>query len=95
MEDNSYFKKALGDFSFDVAAGAAIRHLYDAGLSVDEIKDRLDYPTSKEKIQSCIDKYLRQKEEEASTGVTYKIIKETDPYGRTSFRRVRKDDKEI
>ena len=32
-----YLKKALSDFTFDVASGGAIRHLADRGYTVQEI----------------------------------------------------------
>ena len=53
-----YFQSALADFTGDVASGDAIRHLADLGYSIDEIHERLDFPTPKEKIASTVWKHL-------------------------------------
>lgn len=89
-----YFKKALSNFTQDMANGGAIRHLWDLGYSIRQIKEQLDYPVSFEKIQEvvwnhllntgviCYDKPGNGSQEK----VTY--VKEYDKYGRTSFRKV-------
>ena len=51
MEEGKYFQKALADFTHQVASGGAIRHLTDLGYTVKQIMDRLDYPTSFERVQ--------------------------------------------
>ena len=90
-----YFQSTLADFTSDVASGDAIRHLADLGYSVDEIHERLDFPTPKEKIASVVWKHLVRTgviclEEPGKTPrekVSY--VKEYDSFGRTSFRQVR------
>ena len=95
--DNNFFNRSLSDFSFDVACGAAIRHLFDIGLSADEIKKQLTYPATLDQIKSTIWKYLSDsgkvllekpdKElEREPYRVTYEKVQ--GQYGRTSFRQV-------
>ncbi|MCR4840547.1 MAG: hypothetical protein K5848_03280 [Lachnospiraceae bacterium] len=81
------FDSALHNFVSDTAYGAAVRRLYDAGLTVPEIKARLDFPASAEQIEKVIEDYKRKK---ASSSADYEYIKETDGAGRTSFRKVPK-----
>ena len=52
--ENKYFKEALADFAFDVAAGSAIRHLYELGYTEEEIAKRLDYPVSGARISAYV-----------------------------------------
>ena len=96
-EENTgrYFTSALADFTSDVASGDAIRHLADLGLSVDEIYDRLDFPTPKEKIASVVWKHLiktgviRMEEPDGTPREKVSYVKEYDSFGRASFRQVR------
>ncbi len=86
MEDR-IFQKALSDMSFDFAARGAIRHLYGLGYSAEEIRDRLSYPLSLERIReelALIEKERTDPVEKAE----YERV--TDAYGRSSFRRVKK-----
>ena len=89
------FRKALSDFSFDVASGGAIRHLTDLGYTVKQIQERLDFPTPYERIQKAVWERL------ADTGVILteepgperaqekvRYVREYDSYGKASFRRV-------
>lgn len=88
--ENNYFRQALSNFTFDVACGAAIRHLDDIGYTPEQIKERLDYPATMSQIESTLKAYHAQKEKENESGASYEIVEETDEYGRTSFRRVKK-----
>lgn len=90
-KENKYFQQALHNFTSDVAYGAAVRHLYDLGMSPEEIQSNLDYPTSIEKINKVIASYIKEKEDAKSTGSAYEIRLEYDEYGRRSYRRVKKD----
>lgn len=96
MAEQEYFKKALADFTFDAAAGSAIRHLADNGLTVKQIAGQLDFPVKEEKIGKIVwEHYLktgRIRKEEPGNGVAseeYTYVTEYDAYGRKSFRRVK------
>lgn len=91
------FSKALHDFTFDVAGGAAIRHLANLGYTVPEIKKQLDYPMSETQIAQAMWKHLIDTgiialEDPADNPpkerVTYVSCK--GEYGRTYFKRVAK-----
>ena len=95
--NNKAFNKALDNFAFDMAGRGAVRHLFDIGMSVAEIHDELLYPVPKEKIREEIWAYLLENgvvllEEpgEKRRNVQYEFVKETNEYGRVSFRRVEK-----
>ncbi len=96
MAEQEYFKKALGDFTFDAAAGSAIRHLADSGLTVKQIAKNLTFPVPEEKIGRIVWEHFiktgRIRREEPGNGATseeYTYITEYDTYGRKSFRRVK------
>lgn len=94
MSEQSFFHNALGNFTFEVASGGAIRHLTDLGYTVKQIYERLDFPTPMERIQSQVWERLLE------TGViltdepgsirreTADYVREYDRYGKASFRRV-------
>ena len=93
---NKDFKSALENFAFDAACGRAIRHLYDIGMTAEEIEKRLDFPTPLSRIQSEIAAYEEQKE--ANGGISYRYERVYGKYGRTYLKRVsdeagREDDK--
>ena len=44
MAEQEYFKKALGDFTFEFAGGNAVRKLARQDYSIEEIAKKLDYP---------------------------------------------------
>ena len=52
-----YFEKALADFAVDFASGGAIRVLADKGYTVRQIKERLDFPLSMEKVRELVWKH--------------------------------------
>ena len=89
--NNKHFSQALSDFTFDAACGGAIRHLADNGYTVNEIKERLDYPTSLDNIRNCVFKHFQDKkliltEDPAFTsgaGVIYEKV--YDSFGHASF----------
>lgn len=96
-KNNKIFNKALDNFTFEMAGRGAIRHLFDLGMSVSEIHDELLYPIPEEKIREEIWAYLLETnvillEEpgEAHKNIQYEFVKETNEYGRVSFRRVEK-----
>ncbi len=93
--EQSYFEKALSDFTFDMASGGAIRHLTDLGFSVNEIAERLDYPTPVEKIKETVWKHLVQQgilcmDDPTVTTKAEKITykQEYSDTGKMTFRRV-------
>ena len=57
-EHSGYFEEALSDFLYDAASGGAIRHLVDAGHSVEQIIDELDFPTPRERVEKTVQRYL-------------------------------------
>ncbi len=78
-----------------MASRGAIRHLFDLGLSASEIHDELTFPTPVEAIKNELWNYLLESkiilaEEPAveDAGVRYEFIRETNEYGKQSFRRV-------
>ena len=90
--ENRFFNEALKDMTFEYACGAAIRHLVELGLSPEEIKKRLDYPVSVEKIKGYIDKNLISGDGlENKPNDGYEMILEYDEYGRRSYRKIKKD----
>lgn len=96
MAEQEYFKKALADFAFDAAAGDAIRHLADLGLSVAQIATKLNYPVKEEKIGKVVWEHFLKKRrilrEEPGSGKSseeYTYVTNYDAYGRKSFRRVK------
>jgi len=90
-EQSKVFQKAVSGFTFDLAARGAIRHLYDLGYSAEEIRPRLSYPVSVAQIEQELETYEEEKRAAESGLPQYEFIKETDSYGRTTFRRVRKE----
>ncbi len=88
MENNGYFKKALSAFTADTAYVAAIRHLYDTGMDALQIEKHLTFPVSRERIEQVIRDY-EEEQKHSDEGYTY--VQETNPYGRRSFRRVKKE----
>ena len=56
--DNTYFNKALANFTNDVAYGGAVRKLVGQGCTVKEIKAKIDYPVSESKIAEMVWKYF-------------------------------------
>ena len=91
--DNSYFKKALSDFAFDVAYGDSIKHLYESGYSPQDIKKHLQSSLTTEQITSVISKYKERGEIQENQGSVnnnisyYTYEKVYDEYGHASFIR--------
>ncbi|MCM1256806.1 MAG: hypothetical protein NC307_03025 [Roseburia sp.] len=90
-----FFKRALKNFSQDMANGGAIRHLWNLGYSVSQIMESLDYPAPYERVQNVVWDHLVDtgvicltKPERAHRQEQVSYVKEYDKYGRTSFRRV-------
>lgn len=95
MGENTYFQKALADFTYETASGGAIRHLADLGYTVKQIGEMLDYPTPCERIQKTVWEHLVSRavillEEPGNGSRTQKTVyvKEYDKYGKSTFRRV-------
>ena len=91
MSNNKYFREALTDFAFDAAYGDSIRHLYDSGYTPAQIKEYLGSEAlTEQKICEVIDKYNGTKHNSLNNNCDYEIVKEYDPYGRSSFVRKKK-----
>ena len=52
--EQSYFKSALSDYVYEAAGGGAVRHLADAGYTVAQIMERLDYPVPFARVQKTV-----------------------------------------
>ena len=91
MEENTYFQKALANFTAEFAYVGAVKHLHDLGLAPEEIQKQLSYPVSLEQISRVIQEYEKEK---ANPEASVRFVQDTDQFGRKSFRMVRKDDNE-
>ena len=58
QEKQKYFEEALSDFVHDVASGRAIRHLVKQGYTTDQIMQRLDFPTPRERVEQTVYRYM-------------------------------------
>lgn len=90
---SNYFNEALHNFTSDYAYGSQVRSLYNKGLSASQIKEKLDYPVSIEKVSSYLWDYLITSNQVVfnesdilSNPSAPKYSMETDSYGRRSFR---------
>lgn len=97
MSTERFFQEALTNFTFDVACGAAIRHLADCGYSPAQIQKKLDYPASFEQIQKVFFEHLCDSgillmEEPTFKSIEKKpeFVREYDSYGKPSFRMLSK-----
>ena len=95
MAENDYFKQALSSFAIDMASGGAIKHLTNQGYTVQQIANKLDFPTPYEKVQELVWKQMIENGclllEEPGNGTEHEkvdYIQETDSLGRKSFRKV-------
>lgn len=95
MAENDYFKQALSSFAMDMASGGAIKHLTNQGYTVQQIANKLDFPTPYEKVQELVWKQMIENGclllEEPGNGTEHEkvdYIQETDSLGRKSFRKV-------
>ena len=89
--ENTYFQQALSAMVTNYAYGDAVRHLYDSGLSAEEIYKKIDYPVSLEKIKKVIKDYEKKK---SSDEFEYEYVAKQDKYGRKSFIKVKKQEGE-
>ncbi len=95
MPEQDYFKKALSDFTFDVAGGGAIRHLADRSYTVKQITERLDFHVPYEKVRQTVWQHFLDtghiRLEEPGNGTQTErsvFVTDCDKYGRKSFRKV-------
>lgn len=95
MGDKDYFQNALSNFTHEVASGGAIRHLAGLGYTVKQISERLDFPTSYERVQREVWKYfldtgviLCEKPGEGKPREKVSYVQEYGQFGKVSFRRV-------
>lgn len=95
MEENRYFQDALARFTHEAANGGAIRHLTDMGYTVEQIRDKLDFPAPYERVQQAVWQRLEDTgvilREEPGKGKPKEkavYVREYDRYGKSTFRRV-------
>lgn len=95
MSEETYFRKALSDFTYESASGGAIRHLADLGYTPKQIAERLTFPTPYERVRQTVWRHLLDSGavllEEPGSGNRQgraAYIEEYDRYGKLSFRRV-------
>ena len=88
MAENTCFQKALANFTAEFAYVGAVKHLHDLGMPPEKIREQLSYPVSLEKIQQVIRDYENDK---ANPEAAVDFVRDTDSFGRKSFRMVRKD----
>lgn len=60
MGDAGYFENAMSDFIHEMASAGAIRHLTDAGYSIEQIMKELDYPTPRERVEKTVYRYMEE-----------------------------------
>ena len=88
------FDMALANFVHDFASGGAIRHLADQGYTVTQIKERLDFPTPKERVAQTVWKHFvntgKISLEEPDAGIHEKVtfVQEYGEFGKPFLRRV-------
>ena len=94
MAEETYFRKALSDFTYEAASGGAIRHLVDLGYTPRQIVEQLTFPTPYARVQKAVWRHLLDSKvvllEEPGSGKGQEkadYIEEYDKYGRLSFRR--------
>lgn len=95
MAEQEYFRQALSDFTFDMAAGGMIRHLAEKGYTVKQIMNALDYPIPYEKVRRTVWDYLLKLQvlllEKPGTGIQQQktvYVEERGKFGKKSFRKV-------
>lgn len=88
MSENIYFQKALASMTAGVAYVDAVRHMYDSGMSAEEIQKNLSYPVSIEKVERVISDYEMEKN---NPEAQYKYIEKVNAYGKRSFVRVKEE----
>lgn len=98
MPEQSYFQKALSNFTHEAANGGAIRHLTDLGYTAKQVAEQLDFPTpfarvQKEIWQRLLDTSVILLEKPGSArSKKADYVREYDKYGRASFRKVMEQD---
>lgn len=92
--EGQYFKKALASFVYDFASGDTIRKYAEQGMSINQIKERLSFPTPMDRIWETVwNHYLLTNrillEEPGKDDMKrYKYVKELSSYGKVSYRKV-------
>ncbi len=85
MENNGdEFNRALSRMAYETTGKRAIRHLFDSGLSPEEIEAALTYPRPLSVIEKEIEEYKKEKERGESKA---EYVLEQDAYGRISYIR--------
>ncbi len=94
--ENKFFKQALANMTQDAASGDAIRHLADAGYTVDQIANRLTFKTPRERIRKTVWEHYIDKgiismvDPKGLPLEEVDYVREQNEYGKVSFRRVTK-----
>lgn len=88
MSENIYFQRTLAKMTAGAAYVDAVRHMYDSGMSAEEIQKNLSYPVSIEKVERAISDYEMEKN---NTQGGYKYVEKVNEYGKRSFVRVKEE----
>lgn len=59
-DEPRYFEDAMSDFIHEMASAGAIRHLVDAGYSIEQIMNELDYPTPRGRVEQTVYRYMTE-----------------------------------
>lgn len=59
-DEPRYFEAALSDFIHEMTSAGAIRHLVDAGYSIEQIMKELDYPTPRGRVEQTVNQYMKE-----------------------------------
>lgn len=59
-DEPGYFENAMSDFIHEMASAGAIRHLTDAGYSIEQIMKELDYPTPRERVEQTVYRHMTE-----------------------------------
>lgn len=94
MAEQDYFKKALSNFTYDMASGDAIRYMTGQGYTVRQIIERLDFPTPATQVQKTVWKCLLDMgvilidEPGTAKKAQVEYVRTYDKYGKASFIQV-------
>ncbi len=102
-DQNSFFAKALHNFTMHAAAGDSVRHLTDRGFTLSQIKETLSFPAPEEYIAKVMWKRLIETHKvivndtarvSDRAPVAQTVIEQRDRYGRKSFLQIQKESPE-
>lgn len=95
MDDGRFFQQALSRFTHEFANGDLIRKYADKGYSISEIKEHLEFKSSREQIHEIMWKHflatnqILYAEPGQGNEERYEYVKDISPFGKVSFRKVK------